>query len=120
MNATLTDPVPSVEPTAVVPGAYVRPRISGKFLYTGDRKFYLRGVTYGPFRPDENGSEYHSLATVERDFALMVESGINAIRTYTVPPQWLLDAAAEYGLRVMVGIPWEQHITFLDDRRRTR
>src|SRR5207249_4988966 len=22
------------------------------------------------------------------------------------------------GLRVMVGLPWEQHITFLDDRRR--
>src|SRR5207249_1080791 len=51
---------------------------------------------------------------------LMAANGINAIRTYTVPPRWLLDAAAEDGLRVMVSLPWEQHIAFLDDPRRAR
>jgi len=50
----------------------------------------------------------------------MADNGINAVRTYTVPPMWLLDAACRYGLRVMVGIPWEQHITFLDDKSRVR
>ena len=28
----------------------------------------------------------------------------------------MLDEAAEAGLRVMVGLPWTQHVAFLDDR----
>ncbi len=47
----------------------------------------------------------------------MVANGINAVRTYTVPPRWFLDLGSEHSLRVMVGLPWEQHVTFLDDRR---
>jgi GT2 family glycosyltransferase len=95
-----------------------RPRVSGKFLYVGEEKLWIRGVTYGTFRPDTAGNEYHDPAVVERDFALMAENGLNAIRTYTVPPRWLLDTAQDYGLRVMVGLPWEQHVAFLDDRQR--
>ena len=95
-----------------------RPRVRGKFIFVGDDKLYIRGVTYGPFRPDESGSEYHQPEDVDRDFALMAANGINAVRTYTVPPRWLLDLANAHGLWVMVGIPWEQHITFLDDRER--
>jgi hypothetical protein len=34
---------------------------------------------------------------VEADFALMEASGVNALRTYTVPPRWLLDAAQRHG-----------------------
>ena len=50
----------------------------------------------------------------------MAANGVNAVRTYTVPPRWLLDLAHEHGLWVMVGLPWEQHVTFLDDRGRDR
>ena len=50
----------------------------------------------------------------------MVAAGINAIRTYNVPPRWFLDAAQRANLRVMVGLPWEQHVTFLDDSRTVR
>jgi GT2 family glycosyltransferase len=46
----------------------------------------------------------------------MAANGINAVRTYTAPPVWLLDAAQRHGLYVMVGLPWEQHIAFLDKR----
>lgn len=95
----------------------IRPVIKGKFIYVGDEKFYIRGVTYGPFRPDDQGCEYHDPETVERDFAQMAESGINAVRTYTVPPRWLLDIAAKHNLRVMIGLPWEEHITFLDNKK---
>src|SRR5205814_2302412 len=42
--------------------------------------------------------------------------GINTVRTYTPPRRDLLDAAAREGLRVMVGLPWSQHVAFLDDR----
>ena len=50
----------------------------------------------------------------------MVRAGLNAVRVYTPPPMWLMDLAAESGLRVMAGSPWEQHIAFLDDTGRAR
>ncbi|GAB2966626.1 hypothetical protein GCM10027048_41540 [Hymenobacter coalescens] len=50
----------------------------------------------------------------------MAENGINSVRTYTVPPTYLLDRALVYGLQVMVGLPWEQHLTFLDDPAQAR
>jgi len=90
------------------------PRVAGKFLFRGNKKLYIRGVTYGPFHPDDDGCMYHNPSKVASDFAAMAAHGINTVRTYTVPPTWLLDAAWENGLWVMVGIPWEQHITFLD------
>lgn len=95
----------------------VRPHIEGKFIFVGTEKFYIRGVTYGPFRPDEQGCEYHTPEIVERDFAQMAQYGINAVRTYTVPPRWLLDIAQQHGLRVMVGLPWEEHIAFLESKK---
>src|SRR5688572_15268738 len=97
----------------------VRVRAAGKFLYVGDDKFLVRGVTYGPFRPDQDGNEFEP-ATVEADFARIAGERFNAVRLYTVPPRWILDAAARHGLRLMIGIPWEQHIAFLDERQRRR
>jgi len=96
-----------------------RPRAGGKFLFAGDQKLWIRGVTYGTFRPDDSGQEF-TAAAVERDFAAMAGVGINAVRTYTAPPRWLLDQATTHGLRVMVGLPWEQHQTFLDNPGRAR
>jgi GT2 family glycosyltransferase len=97
-----------------------RPAVLGKFIYVANTKFWVRGVTYGTFRPNGSGEEYHDVKKVERDFSQIAANGFNAVRTYTVPPRWLLDAAQDHGLRVMVGIPWEQHIAFLDDRKRCR
>ena len=97
-----------------------RPHVAGKFIYAGDEKLYIRGVTYGTFRPGPDGREQHDPPQVERDFAQMREAGVNTVRTYTVPPRWFLDLAAAYGLYVMVGLPWEQHVAFLDDAQRGR
>src|SRR5262249_20408633 len=47
---------------------------------------------------------------------LMGRLGANCVRTFTVPPRWLFDRAGEHGLRVVVTIPWAQHVCFLDDR----
>jgi GT2 family glycosyltransferase len=108
-------------PTALSAGGTPpRPRVAGKFIFIGEEKFYVRGVTYGPFKPEADGCEYHDPQTVARDFALMAANNINTVRTYTMPPRWLLDIALKHGLRVMVGLPWEQHITFLDDSRHVR
>ena len=46
-----------------------RPVIRGKFLYVGDEKLWIKGVTYGTFRPTQEGSEYGTPALVEQDFA---------------------------------------------------
>ena len=94
----------------------LRPQVVGKFLHAGGQKISLRGVTYGPFRSREDWSGYADPATVERDMALMSEWGINAIRTYTVPPEWLLDLAGRHRLWVLVGMAWEQHMAFLEER----
>src|SRR6266540_4403992 len=92
----------------------VRPHVRGKFIFVGDEKFFIRGVTYGTFRPDANGDEFPARDRVEGDFAMMVQNGINAVRTYTPPPRWLLDAAQRRGLRVLVGLPVERSAAFLD------
>ena len=118
MPQTKTIVAHSLFSPSVVDG--VRPVVRGKFIFVGNEKLYVRGVTYGPFCPDENGCEYHGPESVERDFALMAANGINAVRTYTVPPRWLLDIAHRHGLWVMVGLPWEQHVTFLDDKKRAQ
>jgi len=97
-----------------------RPEARGKFLFLGGQKFYLRGVTYGPLRAGHLGSEYGEPPVVEADLALMAARGANAVRVYTAPPRWFLDAALENGLRVMVGLPWEEHVAFLEDRRIAR
>ncbi|HKZ78301.1 MAG TPA: glycosyltransferase [Pyrinomonadaceae bacterium] len=109
-----------VRPPVLPSTTSVRPCVRGKFIFVGDEKLFVCGVTYGPFRPDEDGCEYHNPEVVARDFALMAENGVNTVRTYTVPPRWLLDVAQQHGLRVMVGLPWEQHITFLDDKKRAQ
>lgn len=92
-----------------------RPSVSGKFFCVDGKPFYIKGVTYGTFQPDNNGDQYPNVATVERDFARMIEIGVNTVRVYTPPPLWLLDLASAMNLFVMVGIPWEQHIAILED-----
>src|SRR5690349_15314588 len=100
-----------------VPAAMQSLSVQGKFLFRGTEKIYVKGVTYGPFRPDEGGCEYHDPKAVSQDFIQMHRHGINTIRTYTVPPRWLLDLAQENGLQALVGLPWEQHVTFLSGTR---
>jgi O-antigen biosynthesis protein len=97
-----------------------RPSIKGKFIFANHKKFYVCGVTYGTFRPNENNEEFPSPATVERDFAQMAANGINSVRTYTAPPVWLLDAAQRHGLYVMVGLPSERSAAFVDYGRCAR
>jgi GT2 family glycosyltransferase len=92
----------------------------GKFLYLDGEKYFIRGVTYGPFKPDSEGCEYKTPEIVDRDFAAMAEAGINTVRTYTTVPTWLLDCAERHNLRVLIGIAWPQHITFLDSSKTRR
>jgi hypothetical protein len=82
-----------------------RPEVRGKFLFVGDEKYWVKGVTYGTFRPDAGGHAFPPSRQVERDFVQMVRAGINTVRIYTPAERWLLDLALQHGLRVMVGLP---------------
>lgn len=88
-----------------------------KFFFEGTEKFYVKGVTYGPFRPDAYG---HHLGTPEqlgRDLAMMRAIGLNLLRIYHAPPLWFLDQCAGAGMRVLITLPWAKHIEFLRERK---
>jgi O-antigen biosynthesis protein len=94
-----------------------RPRVDGKFLAAGNETLYVLGVTYGPFASGGDDGGYDPAVTAT-DLEAMRAHGINAVRLYSIPPRWLLDAAAAQGIRILIGLPWEQHVAFLDDRAR--
>ncbi len=103
--------------TGTIDGDY-RVRARGKFIHTAREKILVRGVTYGTFRAARDGHEFPEPSVVERDLAHMASCGVNALRTYTVPPRWLLDAAGSLGLRVMVGLAMERYVGHLNDGAR--
>jgi cellulose synthase/poly-beta-1,6-N-acetylglucosamine synthase-like glycosyltransferase len=107
-------PMPERDPAPVIDG--VPPTVGGKFFFIGAQKFYMRAVSYGPFAPPAHGFPFPTDTAVQRDFALMRELGANVVRTFTVPPRWLLDLAAAERLRVLVTIPWLEYTCFLDDK----
>src|SRR5881396_3470101 len=128
--------IPIVDPTdASVPGSEIvlelssapkialggsRAVLGGKFLWVGQEKLYVRGVTYGTFRPGMDGSAFPSPRVVEQDFSLMSTNGVNAVRTYTAPPHWLLEIALRCNLRVLVGMQGERHYAFLHEKEMVR
>jgi GT2 family glycosyltransferase len=93
-----------------------RPTARGKYLYEGSKKLWVRGVTYGAFRPDDQRREYTDTRVIECDFRQMAAAGFNAVRIpHTTPPRELLDCAQRHGLRVMVGLSAEQYAGYLAD-----
>jgi GT2 family glycosyltransferase len=114
-----SETLPDVERPSSSPLAGARAIADGKFLQIGADRFFIKGVTYGTFAPDAEGYQFPSRECVAEDFRLMAGLGINTVRTYTPPRLDLLDEAARNGLRVIVGLPWAQHVAFLDDRRLT-
>ena len=99
---------------------HLRPTIAGKFLQLGPERFWVRGVSYGTFAPDKNGHHFPPPARIAEDFESMRRARVNTVRTYTVPDQRFLDLAQQHDLRVMVGVPWADHVAFLDNRRMSR
>jgi GT2 family glycosyltransferase len=98
-----------------------RPRVAGKFLFQGNAKFYVKGVSYGAFRPDAAKREYQNAVQIDYDFGQMAKAGVNTVRIpHTVPPISLLDTALRHKLRVMVGLSAEQYIGYLLDPLKQR
>jgi len=98
-----------------------RPHVSvdGKFFRLGEKKFYVKGLAYGPFAPHD-GSQHSGFLSPEQtalDFTQIAGLGANLIRLYDVPSRWFLDLATDHNLKVLIDIPWNKHLCFLDSRR---
>ena len=93
----------------------VRLTSDGKFFRLGQNKWYVKGFSYGPFAPDENGIPLPELNRLRADFAHMRQLGANCLRVYFPPPEWMLDEALAHDLRVFVDVPWEKHRCFFED-----
>ena len=118
MNLALQT-APAVEPRSRESRS-ARIRTDGKFFRQGDERFFMKGVTYGTFAPGADGYQFPTTRQIAEDFGQMAALGINTVRLYTPPRLELLDEASRHGLRVMVGLPWMQHVAFLDDRATNR
>ena len=97
---------------SVVTGSRVS--VDGKFFCLGGRKFYVKGVTYGPLAPNSRGEAFASPAQTELDLIQIKQLGANVLRIYDAPPPWLLDLARHYELKVLVDIPWLKTVCFLE------
>lgn len=74
----------------------------GKHFSVDGERFVFRGVTYGTFRPrDLDETRFPPPARVRTDFGAMRAAGFTVVRTYHPPPEDVLDAAGDCGLRVM-------------------
>ena len=82
------------------------PEVDGKFLRFDGKRFRVRGITYGTFAETELGL-FPERERVEEDFAAMAAAGINTVRTYTVPEPAVLDLANEAGLKILMGVWWD-------------
>ncbi len=100
--------------TSTPPLSFSRPVVSGKFFRAGDAKFYPKGVTYGPLCPAPGNEPFATPEQTARDFDLIRQLGANLLRIYHVPAPWFLDLAAASQLRLLIDIPWNKHLCFLD------
>ncbi|HKA50049.1 MAG TPA: glycosyltransferase [Candidatus Dormibacteraeota bacterium] len=92
----------------------------GNHLSLGGRPFRVRGVTYGSFATRHDGQAFPSAQRVRSDFAMIAAAGLNTVRTYTVPPADVLGLAEEFGLRLLVGLHYDDWRSVPETGRRAR
>ena len=92
-----------------------RVEVAGKFFTLGGHHWMPRGMTYGPFRPNQDGISLPPIDQVHEDFRQIRQMGGTCVRVYEVPPRWLLDVAMQHDLRVFIDVPWDKHRCFFED-----
>ncbi|MEM6315101.1 MAG: hypothetical protein AAF743_13495, partial [Planctomycetota bacterium] len=115
-----TPPAAAAEPVAgngrkrVAEPVTNRVRLDGKFFRLGEKKWYIKGFTYGPFEPNVNDEPLPDPEQVRRDFAQMRDAGANCVRVYHIPPGWLMALADELGMKLLVDVAWPKNLTIED------
>jgi GT2 family glycosyltransferase len=80
---------------------------AGKQFAAGSEPFTVRAVTYGTFRPRGDGARFPERNVVKQDFDAINAAGFNTVRTYTLPPDDVVELAADWGLRLLAGVFYE-------------
>jgi O-antigen biosynthesis protein len=115
MRTTL--PTPRLSSKRIANAVHERVQVAGKVVLRGGQRLRIHGVTYGPFAANALGQPFPPPERLADDLARMQAAGINSLRTYDVPPEWLLRRADEAGMTVFIDVPWPKHLCFLEDRR---
>jgi O-antigen biosynthesis protein len=122
-----TSDTPDSLRTGALPRKSGSARVSAnsKFFFQSGEKYFVKGVTYGPFPPrkDQASSEtiqLPELSRVRQDLDQMRQGGINTVRLYHNPPRWFLDECDANKIKAFITLPWEQHISFLDSSKLRR
>src|SRR3954470_3291701 len=97
-----------------------RVRRDGKFFRLGTEKFFVKGVTYGPFALNADGDAYADLDQTRADFEQILALGANCVRVYHNPPVWFLNLAHEMGVKVFVDVAWPKNLAFVGDEQLER
>jgi GT2 family glycosyltransferase len=90
---------------------------AGKFLQlAGGEPFFMRGVSYGPFKPNSRSEPFPEDERLASDLRHIASLGFNTVRIYELPTPAVLREVESNSLRLIVGIPWAEHVDFLSDR----
>jgi len=92
-----------------------RVRRDGKFFRLESEKFYVKGVTYGPFALNRAGEALPEPDQARADLELAAQLGTNCLRVYICPPGWFLDLAHELGLHLFIDVSWPKNMEFVHD-----
>ena len=92
--------------------------MDGKFFTLGGQRFHFSGVTYGTFKPREDGARYPERDRVKRDFIDIADNGFTVVRTYIDPPGDVVELAADTGLHLLAGVFWPDWRYLLGASRR--
>jgi len=95
-------------------------RTDGKHFSCGGERFAFRGVTYGTFQPRHDAARYPDRDDAKRDFAAMREAGFTVARTYTPPPDDVVDIAADWGIRMLTDVFYPDWRYLVGTSRRQR
>lgn len=79
----------------------------GKFLRVGRNSFHVRGVAYGGFAARLDGWQFPERVQVKKDLTAIAFTGLNTVRTYTLPPPDIFEICEELDLRLLVGIHFD-------------
>ena len=96
-----------------------RPRVDGKLLAVGDQRLTLAASPTARSRPDDRGASTRPRpwsSRTSRRWRGRRQRGAGLHRAAARAAR----RCARRGLWVLVGLPWEQHVAFLDDARRAR
>lgn len=118
MDALLRRSRATAPDTPAIAKAAILPRVEGKFLSVGGKRFWAKGVTYGSFRANDDDEPFPPFAQLLDDFAQMRDAGVNTVRMYSPPSDRIADAAAEHGLYLVPDICWGPRKCELDDPER--